>query len=85
MLANAVEFEAKIEDDWKISIPQEYRGYLSALPRVILLNTAANHFSRNDSDVDMQSRMDSLNRLNGLLKGRDVNLDSIRSERLSRQ
>jgi hypothetical protein len=34
---NAVEFEAKIDADWKISIPVEYREYLSSSSRVILL------------------------------------------------
>jgi bifunctional DNA-binding transcriptional regulator/antitoxin component of YhaV-PrlF toxin-antitoxin module len=37
MVTNAVEFEAKIDADWKISIPVEYREYLSLNSRVILL------------------------------------------------
>jgi len=37
MVTNAVEFEAKIDADWKISIPVEYREYLSSNSRVILL------------------------------------------------
>ena len=37
MVTNAVEFEAKIDADWKISIPVEYHEYLSSNSRVILL------------------------------------------------
>jgi len=37
MITNAIEFDAKIDTDWKISIPIEYREYLSSSPRVILL------------------------------------------------
>jgi len=37
MITSAIEFDAKIDTDWKISIPKEYRGYLSSSPRVILL------------------------------------------------
>jgi bifunctional DNA-binding transcriptional regulator/antitoxin component of YhaV-PrlF toxin-antitoxin module len=37
MITNAIEFDAKIDDDWKISIPKEYREYLSSFSRVILL------------------------------------------------
>jgi bifunctional DNA-binding transcriptional regulator/antitoxin component of YhaV-PrlF toxin-antitoxin module len=37
MITNAIEFDAKIDADWKISIPAEYREYLSSSPRVILL------------------------------------------------
>jgi len=44
MITNAVEFDAKIDADWKISIPIEYRKYLSLSPRVILLQ-------RNDNDT----------------------------------
>jgi bifunctional DNA-binding transcriptional regulator/antitoxin component of YhaV-PrlF toxin-antitoxin module len=44
MITNAVEFEAKIDSDWKISIPIEYRKYVSSSPRVILLQ-------KNDSDA----------------------------------
>jgi len=42
MVTNAVEFEAKIDADWKISIPVEYREYLSSNSRVILLPTGDN-------------------------------------------
>jgi len=38
MIANAIEFDAKIDADWKISIPVEYRKNLSSSPRVILLS-----------------------------------------------
>jgi len=44
MITNAVEFDAKIDADWKISIPIEYRKNLSSSPRVILL-------SKNDNDT----------------------------------
>jgi hypothetical protein len=37
MIANAVEFDAKIDGDWKISIPLEYRKHLTQFSRVILL------------------------------------------------
>jgi len=37
MITNAIEFDARIDADWKISIPVEYREYLSPSPRVILL------------------------------------------------
>ena len=37
MITNAIEFDAKIDADWKISIPAEYREYISSPPRVILL------------------------------------------------
>jgi len=37
MITNAIEFDAKVDADWKISIPKEYREYLSSSPRVILL------------------------------------------------
>jgi hypothetical protein len=37
MITSAIEFDAKIDDDWKISIPIEYREYLSSFSRVILL------------------------------------------------
>jgi hypothetical protein len=42
MFTNAVEFEAKIDADWKISIPVEYRGYLSSSSKVILLSKSDN-------------------------------------------
>jgi len=45
MITNAIEFDAKIDADWKISIPVEYREYLSPSPRVILLQK---------SDIDTQ-------------------------------
>ena len=44
MISNAIEFEAKIDADWKISIPIEYRKNLSMSPRVILL-------LKNDNDT----------------------------------
>jgi len=44
MITNAIEFDAKIDSDWKISIPIEYRKNLSLSPRVILL-------SKNDNDT----------------------------------
>jgi len=44
MITNAIEFDAKIEADWKISIPVEFREYLPSSPRVILL-------PRNDIDT----------------------------------
>jgi bifunctional DNA-binding transcriptional regulator/antitoxin component of YhaV-PrlF toxin-antitoxin module len=44
MITNAIEFDAKIDADWKISIPIEYRKYLSSSPRVILLQ-------KNDNDA----------------------------------
>ncbi len=44
MITNAIEFDAKIDADWKISIPVEYRKYLSSSPRVILLQ-------KNDNDI----------------------------------
>jgi len=37
MITSAIEFDAKIDNDWKISIPKEYREYLTSSPRVILL------------------------------------------------
>jgi len=37
MITNAIEFDAKIDSSWKISIPIEYRKYLTSSPRVILL------------------------------------------------
>jgi len=45
MITNAIEFNAKIDADWKISIPVEYRKNLSSSPRVILL-------LKNDNDMD---------------------------------
>jgi DNA-binding transcriptional regulator/RsmH inhibitor MraZ len=42
MITNAIEFDAKIDTDWKISIPTEYREYLSSSPRVILLQKKDN-------------------------------------------
>jgi hypothetical protein len=44
MITNAIEFDAKIDSDWKISIPIEYRKYLSSSLRVILLQ-------KNDNDT----------------------------------
>ena len=44
MIAQAIEFDAKIDADWKISIPVGYREYLSSSPRVILLQ-------KNNSDT----------------------------------
>jgi len=44
MITNAIEFDAKIDADWKISIPIEYRKNISFSPRVILL-------PRNDNDT----------------------------------
>jgi bifunctional DNA-binding transcriptional regulator/antitoxin component of YhaV-PrlF toxin-antitoxin module len=43
MITNAIEFDAKIDTDWKISIPVEYREYLSSSPRVILLQKDDNN------------------------------------------
>jgi hypothetical protein len=45
MITNAIEFDAKIDADWKISIPVEYRRYISSSTKVILLQ-------RNDNDTD---------------------------------
>ncbi|WP_461255521.1 hypothetical protein [Treponema sp. R80B11-R83G3] len=42
MITNAIEFDAKIDADWKISIPIEYRKKLSFSPRVILLPKSDN-------------------------------------------
>jgi len=42
MMTNAVEFDAKIDADWKISIPIEYRKNLSFSQRVILLSKSDN-------------------------------------------
>jgi hypothetical protein len=44
MITNAIEFDAKIDADWKISIPIEYRKNLTSSPRVILL-------PQNDNDT----------------------------------
>jgi len=44
MITNAIEFNAKIDADWKISIPVEYRKNLSSSPRVII-------FLKNDNDM----------------------------------
>jgi hypothetical protein len=44
MITNAIEFDAKIDADWKISIPTEYRKSISFSPRVILL-------PKNDNDT----------------------------------
>jgi len=44
MITNAIEFNAKIDADWKISIPVEYRKNLSSSPRVIV-------FLKNDNDM----------------------------------
>ncbi|WP_461246512.1 hypothetical protein [Treponema sp. R6D11] len=44
MLTSAIEFDAKIDADWKISIPKEYRKNISLSPRVILL-------PKNDNDT----------------------------------
>ena len=44
MRTNAIEFDAKIDADWKISIPIEYRKKISLSPRVILL-------PKNDNDT----------------------------------
>jgi len=44
MRTNAIEFDAKIDADWKISIPIEYRKNISLSPRVILL-------PKNDNDT----------------------------------
>jgi hypothetical protein len=44
MINNVIEFDAKIDADWKISIPIEYRKNLSSSSRVILL-------PRNDDDI----------------------------------
>jgi len=42
MITNAVEFEAKIDADWKISIPVEYRECLPSNSKVILLPKGGN-------------------------------------------
>jgi len=42
MITNAIEFDAKIDTDWKISIPIEYRKYLPKSSRVILLPKVEN-------------------------------------------
>jgi hypothetical protein len=44
MITNVIEFDAKIDTDWKISIPIEYRECISSSPRVILLQ-------KNDNDT----------------------------------
>jgi len=44
MITNAIEFDAKIDADWKISIPIEYREHLPSSSRVILL-------PKNDNDT----------------------------------
>jgi hypothetical protein len=44
MITNVVEFDAKIDTDWKISVPIEYREFVSSSPRVILLH-------KNDNDT----------------------------------
>ena len=44
MITNAIEFDAQIDADWKISIPIKYREHLPSSPRVILL-------PKNDNDM----------------------------------
>jgi len=87
MVANAVEFEAKIDNNWIISIPEEYRGYLTpSLSRVILLNTNTDFIAKKeDNEADVVRRKAALKRLDGILEGRDFDLNKIREERLSRQ
>jgi hypothetical protein len=87
MIANAVEFEAKIDNNWNINIPFEYRDYFSDMAKVILLNEQFNFIAKNknDNDSDIQKRMEAFNYLDGLLAGVDVDLDKIKEERLSRQ
>jgi bifunctional DNA-binding transcriptional regulator/antitoxin component of YhaV-PrlF toxin-antitoxin module len=85
MVTNAIEFDAKIDNDWKISIPVEYREYLSSFSRVILLNRDKEIQSEKKDDSDMQRRIEAFNHLDGLLAGYDVDLDKLKEERLSRQ
>jgi hypothetical protein len=44
MISNVIEFDTKIDADWKINIPIEYRECVSSSPRVILLQ-------KNDNDI----------------------------------
>jgi len=86
MIANAVEFEAKIDADWNINIPLEYRNYFSDMAKVILLNEQINFaVNKQKEDDEIRERKNALNRLSGLLKDCDVDLDKIREERLARQ
>jgi nucleosome binding factor SPN SPT16 subunit len=81
MITNAVEFEAKIDDDWKISIPIEYRGYLSSLSRVILLNANVSVAAKKEDKFDIQKRISAFNRLDGMLENCDVDFDKLCEER----
>jgi bifunctional DNA-binding transcriptional regulator/antitoxin component of YhaV-PrlF toxin-antitoxin module len=56
MITNAIEFDAKIDSEWKISIPKEYREYLSSSPRVILLQK--NDFDTHDLIKASESSLD---------------------------
>ena len=85
MVANAIEFEARIDSDYKISIPMEYREYLPSFSRVILLNFGVNFVAQKEKESDVQTRLSAFNRLDGLLEGHNIDLDNIRKERLARQ
>ena len=62
MISNAIEFDAKIDADWKISIPVEYREYISPSPRVILLqkNSIDTHdlIKASESSIDFWDNED---------------------------
>ena len=86
MIANAVEFNAKIDGNGNINVPLEYRNYFSDMAKVILLNEQINFaINKQNEDDEIRERKNALNRLSGLLKDCDVDLDKIREERLARQ
>jgi len=64
MVTNAIEFEAKIDTDWKISVPVEYRGYLPSNSRVILLpgsgNDACDLIRASEGTVDFWDNEDDM-------------------------
>jgi hypothetical protein len=80
----AIEFGTAVRDG-TIEIPQEYRKDFSSFVRVILIKEEERFARENDENSALSERLAAFDRLDGLLAGRDLDVQNARNERLSRQ
>ena len=76
----AVEFGTAVHNG-KIEVPQEYQSDFSSFVRVILIKEDSVPIKTGDAS----KRLDAFNRLDGLLRGKDLDIEKARAQRLSRQ
>ncbi|MDR2588136.1 MAG: hypothetical protein LBC67_01795 [Spirochaetales bacterium] len=80
----AVQFKTHVHDG-RIKIPAKYQKSFSSPLTVILLKEETPRYNDRAGDADVQRRLEAAKSLVGVLKGRDLDLDKARMERLSRQ